>query len=110
MENTRSLSGILYTDINDHFPVYHIDYFVSVPLHGKSFKKRVYSMAKMERFSTAMREMIGMVCYRMAMHRVPILYSVMHFVMFITHVLLWKFLNKFIEPGNHGYPKGWKIQ
>ena len=56
MENTGSLSGILYTDISDHFPVYHIDYSVSVPWHGKSFKKRVYSMANMERFSTAMRE------------------------------------------------------
>ena len=56
VENTGSLSGILYTDISDHFPVYHIDYSVSVPLHGKSFKKRVYSMANMERFSTAMRE------------------------------------------------------
>ena len=56
MENTSSLRGILYTDISDHFPVYHIDYSVSVPLHGKSFKRRVYSMANMERFSTAMRE------------------------------------------------------
>ena len=56
MENTSSLSGILYTYISDHFPVYHIDYSVSVPLHGKSFKKRVYSIANMERFSTAVGE------------------------------------------------------
>ena len=26
VENSKILAGILYTDISDHFPVYHIDY------------------------------------------------------------------------------------
>ena len=29
-EVSISFSGILYTDVSDHFPVYHIDYSVSV--------------------------------------------------------------------------------
>ena len=57
VENTRSLIGTLYTDISDHFPVFHIDYFVSVPLVGESFKKRINSMGNMKRFSSKMREM-----------------------------------------------------
>ena len=57
VENTSSLTGILYTDISDHFPVFHIDYSVSEPLVSKSFKKRIYSMENMEHFSSKMREM-----------------------------------------------------
>ena len=55
-ENSRSLAGILYTDISDHFPVYHIDYSDIVPLTGNLFKKRMYSIANMERFSSTMNE------------------------------------------------------
>ena len=57
VQNTSSLTGILYTGISDHFPIFHIDYSVRVPLVDKSFKKRVYSMLNMERFSSTMREM-----------------------------------------------------
>ena len=56
VENSRSLAGILYTDISDHFPVYHIDYSDVVPLADNLFKKRMYSIANMERFSSAMNE------------------------------------------------------
>ena len=47
VENSRSLAGILYTDISDHFPVYHIDYSDVVPLTDNLFKKRIYSIANM---------------------------------------------------------------
>ena len=56
VENTSVITGILYTDISDHFPVFHIDYSVCAPLVNKSFKKRVYSIANMERFSSKMSE------------------------------------------------------
>ena len=41
VQNTSSLTGILYTGISDHFPIFHIDYSVCAPLVEKSFKKRV---------------------------------------------------------------------
>ena len=56
VENSSSLAGILYTDISDHFPVYHIDYSDDVPMVENSFKKRVYSMTNMERFSSTRSE------------------------------------------------------
>ena len=56
VENSSSLAGILYTDISDHFPVYHIDYSDDVSMVDNSFKKRVYSMTNMERFSSTMSE------------------------------------------------------
>ena len=56
VENSRSLAGILYADISEHFPVYHIDYSDVVPLTDNLFKKRMYSIANMERFSSAMNE------------------------------------------------------
>ena len=54
VENSSSLAGILYTDISDHFPVYHIDYSDDVPMVDSSFKKRVYPMTNMERFPSLM--------------------------------------------------------
>ena len=56
VQNSRSLAGILYTDISDHFPVYHIVYSDDAPLVDNSFKKRIYSMTNMERFSSIMNE------------------------------------------------------
>ena len=43
VENSNSLAGILYTDISDHFPVYHIDYSDDVPMVENSFKN-VYTL------------------------------------------------------------------
>ena len=37
VENSSSWAGILYTDISDHFPVYHIDYSDDVPVVDNSF-------------------------------------------------------------------------
>ena len=38
VQNSRSLAGILDTDISDHFPVYHIDFSDDAPLVVNSFK------------------------------------------------------------------------
>ena len=56
VENSSSLAEILYTDMSDHFPVYHIDYSDDIPVVDNSFKKRVYSMTNLERFSSTMSE------------------------------------------------------
>ena len=55
-EVSNSFSGILYTDVSDHFPVYHIDYSVSVCSKRKTLKKRIFSVTNMERFTSAMSE------------------------------------------------------
>ena len=110
MENTGSLSGILYTDISDPFPVYNIDYSVSVLLLDKSLKKRVYSMASIERFSSAMRERNwdGVLQNGNARNAYTVFYN--EFCDVYNTCFIMKILNKVIEPGNHGYRKGWKIQ
>ena len=51
-ETNTTVSGILYTDVSDHFPVYYINYSDSVNVNEMSFKKRIYSNVNMERFAT----------------------------------------------------------
>ena len=53
-EDTFSLSGILYTDVSDHFPVFHIDFSNCMSVSNKTFKKRVYSTEKMNSFSNTL--------------------------------------------------------
>ena len=53
-ESTASLSGILYTDVSDHFPVYYIDYSDAVNVNQMTYKKRMYSNVNMERFVSTM--------------------------------------------------------
>ena len=38
---SSSLSGILYWDISDHYPIFHIDYADHVVFPPKMFTKRV---------------------------------------------------------------------
>ena len=52
--DTDSLSGILYTDVSDHYPVFHIDYTNSNETSSKTFKKRVYSVENMHRFANTL--------------------------------------------------------
>ena len=54
-DDTNSLSGILYCDVSDHYPVYHIDYSNHIDVSCKTFKKRVYSIENMHRFSNMMQ-------------------------------------------------------
>ena len=55
-EVSNSFSGILYTDVRDHFPVYHIDYSVSVCSKRKTCEKRIFFVTNNERFTSAMPE------------------------------------------------------
>ena len=52
--NFSTLSGILYTDISDHFPIFHIDYSNHTKLQETFIKKRIYSQENMRAFSTKM--------------------------------------------------------
>ena len=54
-EATTSVSGILYTDVSDHFPVYYIDFSVSVNVNESTYTKRIFSSTNMDRFASAMR-------------------------------------------------------
>ena len=91
VQNSRSLAGILYTDISDHFPVYHIDYSDDAPLVDNSFKKRIYSMTTMERFSHVMNERTGTVSYIAMMHRMIILHFIMNYLVSIILAFLLRY-------------------
>ena len=54
-ENTASVSGIFYTDISDHFPVYHIDFTDSVNVSESCYKKRIYSSVNIDKFVSVMQ-------------------------------------------------------
>ena len=55
-EVSSSVSGILYIDVSDQFPIYHIDYSVPVCSKSKTFRKRILFVTSMECFSSAMSE------------------------------------------------------
>ena len=54
--NSRLFSGILYTDISDHFPVFLIDYSARKECQNTYFKTRMYSQSNMMAFSETLRE------------------------------------------------------
>ena len=39
----KSFSGILYTDISDHFPIFHIDYSIKTSSEHSYIQRRIYS-------------------------------------------------------------------
>ena len=49
-ENDRLYSGILYTDITDHLPIFHIDYTNKKETAAQYIKKRSYSDANVSNF------------------------------------------------------------
>ena len=49
------LTGIMYTDITDHFPIFHIDYSSTTQSNETVTKKRIYSECNVQRFSSALR-------------------------------------------------------
>ena len=55
--NDCIFNGILYTDISDHFPVFHIDYSCTINSAPRIIKKRVYSEANKNVFSSRLRDM-----------------------------------------------------
>ena len=54
--SSNCLSGILYTDISDHYPVFHIDYSDNVVFPRKTFTKRVYSQENIVKFSSMLTD------------------------------------------------------
>ena len=110
VDNSSSLAGILYTDISDHFPVYHIDYSDDVPMVDNSFKN-VYTLWQI--WSVSLQqwvERIGILCCITTMHRMLILHSIMNSSMYTIIVFLLRSLSEAIEPANHGHPMGWRLQ
>ena len=55
LNNVTTLSGILYTDISDHFPIFHIDYTNHTKSPETFIQKRIYSSENMRSFSTKMQ-------------------------------------------------------
>ena len=49
--NSDTISGVLYTDISDHFPIFYIDYSNSKTKRESPVKKRIYSQANILSFS-----------------------------------------------------------
>ena len=44
--------GILYTDISDHFPIFHIDFSTKIPNTIDYVRRRIFSNENMNRFSS----------------------------------------------------------
>ena len=53
-----SLSGILYTDISDHFPIFYIDYSCSIDDVDTVVHRRVYSQENIESFKSKLSEKV----------------------------------------------------
>ena len=56
MKNTDVFTGILYTDISDHFPIFYIDYSNQSKSSIKHIKKRMFTQANMMNFSGKLRD------------------------------------------------------
>ena len=53
VKNSSSVfTGVLYTDLTDHFPVFYIDTSVSKEISDSVIRKRVYSDANINRFNS----------------------------------------------------------
>ena len=51
-DNDQLFSGILYTDISDHLPIFHIDYSSKKKVLPQYIKKRIYSDSNITNFKT----------------------------------------------------------
>ena len=56
LENDKQLNGILYTDVSDHFPIFHIDYSSKIISEPQFIRKRIYSDRNKSNFETLIRE------------------------------------------------------
>ena len=52
--NQHLFNGILYTDITDHFPVFHIDFSSCIMPQPRLIKKRIYSQPNYDKFSAGL--------------------------------------------------------
>ena len=54
--NTQNIvTGIMYCDVTDHFPIFHIDYTADVQSDEIIVKKRIYSESNVTSFSSALK-------------------------------------------------------
>ena len=54
IDDHRIFTGLLYTDISDHFPIFYIDHDTKAKQNETFFTKRIYSQKNLERFTTAL--------------------------------------------------------
>ena len=54
--NQSVLTGLMYCDISDHFPIFHIDYSNKIKLDDIIIKRRLYSEENIAGFSSALRD------------------------------------------------------
>ena len=54
LDDPAKLSGILYTDLSDHFPIFYIDHSGYADPAKQIVKKRIYNAENMQRFSAEM--------------------------------------------------------
>ena len=55
LDNNKQFNGIMYTDISDHFPIFHIDYSSQVISETQFIRKRVYSDRNKTMFDNLIR-------------------------------------------------------
>ena len=55
LNDDNGFTGILYTDISDHFPIFHIDSSCATKTTCSYFKKRTFSQQNIEQFSSNLR-------------------------------------------------------
>ena len=54
LTTSNVLTGILYSDISDHYPIFHIDYSSSIKMEESYTKRRIFSQVNLEKFSNAL--------------------------------------------------------
>ena len=54
ISTNKILTGILYSDISDHFPIFHIDYSTDCKMNNDVIKHRIFSQSNLDSFSSAL--------------------------------------------------------
>ena len=56
LDNNQIFTGALYTDISDHFPIFHIDYSCKMNKIDSKVKKRIFSQENISKFNSALSQ------------------------------------------------------
>ena len=54
LDNDSVINGLLYTDISDHLPIFHIDYSGILKKPNEKIKKRIFSDENISKFKLAL--------------------------------------------------------
>ena len=54
MSNSNIFTGILYSDITDHYPVFHVDYSSKIKTQDTVIKRRIFSPSNIAKFSSSL--------------------------------------------------------